>query len=110
MPCQLSHEVGKRVKRVRVAETFLVFTVAAFHLAVVPWGVRPYQFMPYTQPHRGSFKEGRRIPLTPGKAVGKLKTVVGLYAFNPDAFSGKIAMRFYQKIRGRIVALLIIGN
>ena len=38
---ELPTKIGERIEGVGVVEAFLVFTVAAFHLAVMPWCVRP---------------------------------------------------------------------
>ena len=42
---ELPTKVGEGVERVLAVEAFLVFTVAAFHLAIVAWCVRADQFM-----------------------------------------------------------------
>ena len=38
---ELPTKIVQRVEGVGIVETLLVFAMAAFHLAVMPWGVRP---------------------------------------------------------------------
>ena len=46
MDRKLLCEIVQRIERVAGIETFLVLTVAALHLTVVPRGIRAYQLMP----------------------------------------------------------------
>jgi hypothetical protein len=64
--------------------------VTSLHLAIMPGCVRFDQFMPDPFPYQNSLKQAGVIVL-PGleKAFCKFKSVVRLYAFNPDALSGK---------------------
>lgn len=53
MDNKLFFEVLERIKTVAGVETLLVLTVAALHLAVVPWGVRADKLMADTEfPYR----------------------------------------------------------
>ena len=61
-------------------EAFLSLTVAALHLAVVPWCVRSDQLMPDAQ-LRGSFlKQCRQVTPAIGETVGEFKPIVSLNA------------------------------
>ena len=60
---ELPTKIGERIEGMGIVEAFLVFTVAAFHLAVMPWGVRSNELV--TNPRAGQrrFKQGRDIAL-----------------------------------------------
>ena len=58
---ELRSKVVERVERVLVVETFLVFTVAAFHFAVVARRIGTNQLMPDAQLSSGFFKQSRII-------------------------------------------------
>ena len=59
--------------------------MAAFHLAVVSWGIRSNQLVTNAFACKRSFEQRRDIALAVGKPVGKLKTVVCLNALDLDA-------------------------
>ena len=88
---ELPTKIGERVEGMGVVETFLVFAVAAFHLAVVPWGVRADQLVTDAFAGQRCFKQSRNIALAVREAVGKLKAVVCLNALdlNPLPFVPK---------------------
>ena len=65
----LPTKVGEGIETVRVVETFLVFSMAAFHLSIVA---------------------GFQVTLAVGEAIGELKTVIGLDTLDGNAFAGKM--------------------
>ena len=85
MDSKLICEIGQREEGMTGIEAFLVFSVTAFHLAVVAGRVGADEFVPYAQFRSSGFKESWQIPLAVGKAVGEFKTVVGLYTLDSDA-------------------------
>ena len=62
-----------------VVEAFLIFSVAAFHLTVVPKRVRPDEFMANTFACQCRIKERRDIAFAIGEAVGEFNPVIGLH-------------------------------
>ena len=65
-------------------ELFVVLAVAAFHFAIVSWGVWPYEFVADAQFLQGLLKECKAVRTSGKKPVGKLCTVVCLHAFNAE--------------------------
>ena len=63
MDGELLCEIIKRIKGMAGIKTFLVFTVAAFNLAVVSRGIGPDQLIPDAQLDRSPFKQRRQIAL-----------------------------------------------
>ena len=60
----------------------LIFSIAAFDLAVVPWSIGTNELVSDAELSSCVLKQGGNIPFGVGKAVGKLKAVVGLDALN----------------------------
>ena len=58
---ELLVEVFERKERMAVVKAFLVFTVAALHLAVVPGRVGANQLVPYAELSCGSLKQGQQV-------------------------------------------------
>ena len=81
-------KVSQGEKRVARVEPFLIFPVTALHLAVVPRGVRTNELVADAKFMGSIFKKGGDVPLAVGKAVGKLKAVVGLDTFHTNASAG----------------------
>lgn len=75
-------EVGERKELVGSVEIFIVFTVAALDLAIVSWSIGADELVVDAELGEGVFKEGRFALFTLNKAIGKLRTVVSLNAFN----------------------------
>ncbi len=94
---KLFSEIVQGEERVRIIKAFLVFAVAAFHLAIVSGSVRTNQFVADPQLGGGLFEKGLQISFTVGKTVGKLKAVVGLNTFNMDSFAGVHLVRRFRK-------------
>ena len=54
---ELPTKIGERVEGMGIIETLLIFAVAALHLAIVPWGVRPDKLVTDTFGSQRSFKQ-----------------------------------------------------
>ena len=90
-------------------EAFLSLTVAALHLAVVPWCVRSDQLMPDAQ-LRGCFlKQCRQVTPAIGETVGEFKPIVSLNALYLYSSAGVPRPQLAQEIRRRIGGLLRIS-
>lgn len=63
-------KVRQREERMVRIKAFLIFPVAAFHLAIMSGRVRTDQFMLDTQLGGGFLKKGLDIPFTVGKTSG----------------------------------------
>ena len=61
-----------------------LFNLAAFHLAVMPWGVRPNKLMMNALPCKRRLKKRRNITFAVGEAVCKRKAVVCLNTLDLD--------------------------
>ena len=84
MDRKLLCEIVQRIECVAGIEAFLVLTVAALHLTVVPRGIRANQLMPDAQLSSRPLKQRRQLALPAGEAVGKLGTVVRLDTLHLD--------------------------
>ena len=85
MDGKLLCKVLERIERVARVEAFLILTVAALDLTVVPRSIRANEFV--ADPQLGSrlFEQRRQITFAVGKAVGKLKAIVRLDTLDLDA-------------------------
>ena len=88
MDGKLLCEVIQGIKAVAGVEAFLVLTVATLHFAVVAWRIGTDELVSDAQLGNGRFKQSRQLPPAVGKAVGKLKAIVCLDTFHPDAPAG----------------------
>ena len=88
MGSKLFLKISQGEERVARIEAFQIFSVTALHLAAMSGSIRTDEFMLNTQLGGCFLKKGLHIPFTVGKAVGKLKAVVGLDAFHPDTPMG----------------------
>ena len=79
-------------------EAFLVFTVAAFDLAVVTRGVRTDEFVADAKLGSSAFEKRWEITLGIGEAVGELEAVVCLNTFNFHASASKGSDDFSQEV------------
>ncbi len=95
---ELPTKVVERVEGVLIVETFLVFPMAAFHLAVVAWGVRTDQFVADAQLPQSIFKKSRSVAVG-REPVGELQSIIGLNTFHLNAFSGEFQNDLFQEIR-----------
>lgn len=91
-------------------KAFLVLSVAALHFAVVAGRVWADELVPDAQPYSSGLKEGGKIPLTVGKAVGELKAIVGLDALHPDTSACIPLEQLFQEISRGVGALLRVGS
>ena len=110
MDRKLLCEIVQRIECVAGIETFLVLTVAALHLTVVPRGIRANQLMPDAQLSSRPLKQSRQLALTAGEAVGKLGTVVRLDTLHLDPAACIPRGQSAQEISRRIGGLLRIGG
>ena len=110
MDSELLCEVIQGVKAVAGVKAFLVLPVAALHLAVVARCIGADELVADTQLGSGGFKQSGQIPLAVGKTIGKLKAIVSLDAFHPDAPAGIPLEQPFQKIGGGIGRLLRVGS
>ena len=63
----------------------IILTVASFHFAIMPWGKRAYQFVPYAMLSKASLKNGRLIRTAIGtEPLRKFLPIVGLYTLNRE--------------------------
>ena len=61
----------------------IILTVASFYLAIMPWGKRAYQFVPYAMLPKANLKNGRLIRTAIGtESLRKFLPIVGLYTLN----------------------------
>ena len=74
----------------RIVETLLIFTMAAFHLSVVAGSIGSNEFVMNFQLFGCCLKEGFQVTLAVGEAIGELKTVIGLDTLDGNAFAGKM--------------------
>lgn len=102
LPC----EVVEREGRMGRVETLLVFSVTALNFAVAPWGVVANELVPDTQLGSRKFKFGSEMAFCIGKAVGKLKAVVGLDALHADAPASVPFHQLLEEVSGGIGGLL----
>ena len=94
----------------RSIEPFLVLPVSTFHFTVVAGCIRTDEFVPDAWFSGGSFKQGGKVPLAVGKAVGELKTVIRLDALHPDASAGIPLPQLFQEIGRGLSGLLRVGS
>ena len=102
---ELPTKVGERKEGTGIVEALLILTVAAFHLAVMPWGVRPNKLMMNALPCKRRFKQRWNIVLAVGEAVCKLKAVVCLNTLDLDPSPLIPKESSYSKIGRRICTL-----
>ena len=107
---ELFVKVSQREERADRIKAFLIFPVAAFHLAIMSGSVRANQFMLDTQLSGGFLKKGLNIPFTVGKTVSKFKAVVSLDTFHANAPAGIPLHQPLQKVGGGAGGLLRIGG
>ena len=103
-------KVVQRVKAVAGIKSFLVFPVAAFHLAVVAGRIGTNQLVPDTQLHGCGFKQGGQVSYAVGEAIGKLKAVVCLDARHPNPPAGIPLEQLFQEAGGGAGALLGVSS
>ena len=84
---ELLGEVIQGIKGVGIVEALLILAVTALNLAVVPGSIGTDELVPDAELSGSVLKESGNIPFGVGKAVGELKAIVCLDAFdvNPPA-------------------------
>ena len=110
MDHKLLCEIVQRIECVAGIEAFLVLTVAALHLTVVPRGIRANQLMLDAQLSSRPLKQRRQIAFTVGKTVGELGTVVRLDTLHLDPAARIPRGQSAKEISRRIGGLLRIGG
>ena len=110
MDSKLLCKIVQRVKAVAGIESFLVFPVAALHLAVVSGGIGTDKLVSDTQFSGSGFKQSGDVLLSVGKAVGELKAVVRLNALHPDAPAGVPLDQPFEEVSGGIGGLLRVSR
>ncbi len=90
----------------RSVEFLIVFSVAAFCFAVVPWGVRADEFMANAHTLQLQFKQRRFITASRQQTIRKFRAIVSL-----DTFNGKRKLLNHapEKQGGRIGAVFLKG-
>ena len=73
-----------------IVEPLLVFSVGTLNLPVMTRGIGTDQLMPDTKTCYGCLKKRRQMAFGIRKAIGKLKTVIGLNTLDGNAFAGKM--------------------
>ena len=73
-----------------VVKALLVLSMTTFHLSVVPGRIGADELVANSQLSGRCLKEGFQVALAAGKAIGKLKTVIGLNTLDGNAFAGKM--------------------
>ena len=86
----LPTKVGEGIETMRVVEALLVLSMTTFHLSVVPGRIGADELVANSQLSGRCLKEGFQVALAAGKAIGKLKTVIGLNTLDGNAFAGKM--------------------
>ena len=91
-------------------KAYLIFSVAAFYLAIVSGRIGPNQFVADAKFCSRCFKESRKIPFAVGKTIGKFKAVICLDAFDPNAPACIPLRHLFQKVGGGIGRLFRVGS
>ena len=86
----LPTKVGEGIETVRIVETLLILTMTAFHLSIVAGSIGADELVANSQLSGRCLKEGFQIAPATRKAIGELKTVIGLNTLHGNAFAGKM--------------------
>ena len=105
MNSKLCFEVSKRVKFVCSIEVFIIFTVRTLHFAVMSRGERSDQLVGNLSLFERALKERKIAGRGAAEALGKLKSVVGLYAFHGKAEPFEVIEHMDQELRRGISAV-----
>ncbi len=109
MDGKLLLKVNQRAEGVDRIKAFVVFPMAALHLAIMLGRVRTNELMPDFQVGSGFLKKGGDVSFAVGKTVSKFKTVVSLDTFHMDTLAGIPLHHPFQEVSGGIGGLLRIG-
>ena len=85
-------KAGGGIEMARIIEALLVLSVAAFHLSIAAGSIGADEPAANSQLSGRCLKEGSRIAPSGRKAIGELKTVVGLNALGGNAFAGNMGL------------------
>ena len=105
---ELPTKVGERKERMAAVETFLVFAVASFDLAIVSGRIGANELVLNAQSEGGCFKKRRNVALACRETIGKLEAVVCLNTFNRYASPLVPSNKFLKKIGRRVCALFTV--
>ena len=108
MDGKLLGKVLKRIEEMAGIEAFLILTVAALHLTVVPRCIRTNELVPDAQLSGSFLEHGRQITPTIGETVGKFKPIVGLNALYLYPFAGVPRPQLAYEVR--ISCALVLLN
>ena len=89
-------------------KTFLVFPVAAFYFAIMPWSIGTDKLVTDAQVGSGFLEKGLEVPFAVRKTVRKFKTIVGLDTLDPDAPAGIPLHQTFQEVSGGVRRLFRI--
>ena len=106
---ELMSKVVEGEETVGVIKALLILTMAAFDLAVMAGRIGANEFVPDAEANGGLFETGGNVLFGVGKAVGKLKAVVGLHTLNSDAPPTEPGSHLFQEVSGGVGALFLIG-
>ena len=110
MDSKLGREIVEGIEGMRVIEAFLVFSVAAFDLAVMSGRIGTNQLVTDTETGSGFLKERGKISFAVRETVGEFKTVVGLDAVHMNAPTGIPGSHFSEEIRRGVCRLLRVSR
>ena len=74
----------------RIIETFLILTMTVFHPSIVAGSIGADELVVNFQLSSHCLKEGFQLALAARKAIGELKTVIGLNTLDGNTFAGKM--------------------
>ena len=65
------------------------------------WGLGADEFVTGTQARGGVLKAGKNLLIEIGKAIGKLKAIVGLHTLDSNAAASKPSCHIFSNMKGR---------
>lgn len=110
MDSKLLSEVIQGIKAVAGIKAFLVLPVAALYFAVVSGRIGADELMPDTQLGGSGFKQSGDVPVAVRKSVSKLKAIICLDTFHPDAPAIIPLEQPFEEVGRGIGGLLRIGG
>ena len=110
MDSKLLGEVIQGIKAVTGVKALLVLPVAALYFAVMSRRIGADELMTDAKLGGSGFKQSGDVPLAVGKAVSKLKAIIRLDTFHPDAPAGIPLEQPFEEVSGGIGGLLRIGG
>ena len=110
MSLKLPVKVLERIKRVAAIETLLVFSVAAFHFAVMSWGIRTNKFVADAELCQRCLKQSWFVAVFGVQSVCELEAVICLHTLHMDTAAGIPLGEPLKEVCRRIGRLLGIGR